>query len=89
MNKAFCLSLALMGATTAAIAQQGTPPASGQNFQQRKEQILKRMDERMQALQKVRDCVAQAQDEQAAHACRPAHPGGPGGGYRERGGKGG
>jgi hypothetical protein len=86
MNKALCLALALTGAATAALAQQG--PASGQNFAQRGEQMLKRMDERMQAMQKVRDCVAQAQDERAARACRPARqPGGPEGGYIERGGK--
>ena len=88
MNKALYLALALMGATTAAIAQQGTPPADGQNFEQRKEQMLRRMDERMQALQKARACLAQAQDEKAARACRPARQhGGPEGGYMERGGK--
>jgi uncharacterized protein (DUF885 family) len=87
MNKALYLALAVIGTTTAAIAQQATPPAGGQNFAQRKEQMLKRMDERMQAMQKTRDCLVQAQDENAARACRPARrPGGPGG-YMERSGK--
>jgi hypothetical protein len=88
MNKALYLALALMGATTAALAQQGTPPAGGQNFEQRKEQMLKRMDERMQMMQKARACLVQAKDEQAARACRPARPPeGREGGSMERGGK--
>ncbi len=74
MKKALYLAIALMG-TTAAIAQQATPPAgagnSGQSFEQRKAQMLKRMEERMQAMQKSHDCLAQAQDEKAARACRP------------------
>ncbi|HEY6722158.1 MAG TPA: hypothetical protein VI363_11015 [Burkholderiales bacterium] len=88
MNKAFYLALALTGASTVAIAQQDIPPAGGQNFAQRKEQILRRMDERMQMMQKVRACIVQAQDDKAARACRPARPPeGPEGGYMERGGK--
>src|SRR6266571_4366316 len=51
MKKALYLALALMGTTAAAIAQQGTPPAGGdkggQSFEQRKAQMLKRMEERM------------------------------------------
>ena len=78
MKKALYLALVLMGTTTAAIAQQGTPPAkgkSGQSFEQRKEQMLKRMEQRMQAMQKTHDCVQQAKDEKAARACRaePKH----------------
>lgn len=87
MNKAFYLALALTGASTVAIAQQDIPPAGGQNFAQRKEQMLRRMDERMQLMQKVRACLAQAQDDRAARACRPARqPGGPDG-FMERGEK--
>lgn len=74
MKKALYLALAILGTTTAAFAQQGTPPAgakSGQSFEQRKEQLLQRMDQRIQALQKNRDCLAQAQDDKAARACRP------------------
>jgi hypothetical protein len=87
MKKTLYLALALMGTTTAAIAQQGTPPAgadkSGQSFEQRKEQMLKRMEERMQTMQKTHDCLAQAQDEKAARACRPM---GRAGGHMEGGG---
>src|SRR2546422_1106850 len=87
MKKALYLALALMGTTTAAIAQQGTPPAGGdrggQSFEQRKAQMLKRMEERMQAMQKTHDCLAQAQDEKAARACRPkGRNGGANGGGR-------
>ncbi len=61
MKKALYLALALIGATTAAIAQQGTPPAGGdkggQSFEQRKAQMLKRMEERMQTMQKSHDCL--------------------------------
>ena len=75
MKKALYLALALIGTSTAAFAQQGNPPApgdkGGQSFEQRKQQILQRMDERIQALQKNRDCLAQAQDDKAARACRP------------------
>src|SRR2546426_8701625 len=89
MKKAFYLALALRGTTTAAIAQQGTPPAGGdrggQSFEQRKAQMLKRMEERMQAMQKTHDCLAQAQDEKAARACRPK---GRNGGRMESGGVG-
>ncbi len=85
MKKALYLALALMGTSTA-FAQQGTPPAgapkSGQSFEQRKEQILKRMEERMQAMQKTHDCIQQAQDENAARACRPARGQYRGGGPR-------
>jgi Spy/CpxP family protein refolding chaperone len=74
MKKALYLALALMGATATAIAQQGTPPAggakSGQSFEQRKEQMLKGMEERMQAMQKTHDCIQQAKDDKAARACR-------------------
>src|SRR2546428_13040221 len=82
MKKALYLAPALRGTTTAAIAQQGTPPAGGdrggQSFEQRKAQMLKRMEERMQAMQKTHDCLAQAQDEKAARACRPmGRTGGP------------
>ena len=75
MRKALYLALAIMGTTTAAFAQQGNPPAagdrSGQSFEQRKQQILQRMDQRIQAMQKNRDCLAQAQDDKAARAFRP------------------
>ena len=87
MNKTLYLALALMGAATAALAQQGTPPPGGRNFAERKEQMLKRLDERMQAMQKARACLVQAQDESAARACRPPRPGGPEDGNMERGGK--
>jgi hypothetical protein len=70
MRKALTLALAILGTTTAAFAQQGTPPA-GAKSGQRKEQLLQRMDQRIQALQKNRDCLAQAQDDKAARACRP------------------
>ncbi len=85
MKKALYLALALMGTTAAAIAQQGTPPAGGdrQSFEQRKAQMLKRMEERMQTMQKTHDCLAQAQDQKAARACRPM---GRAGGHMEGGG---
>jgi hypothetical protein len=88
MKKAL-FALALMGAATAAFAQQGTPPADGgkghPSFAERKQHMLERMDQRIQALQKGRNCLAQAQDETAARACRPAGKEGGMGGPGERG----
>ncbi len=46
--------------------------------------MLKRMEERMQTMQKSHDCLAQAQDEKAARACRPM---GRTGGHMEGGGR--
>lgn len=75
MKKALFVAFALMGATTVFAQQQGTPPAGGdgQNFAQRKAEILKRMEARMQNLQKAHDCVQQAQDREAVRACDPRH----------------
>jgi hypothetical protein len=75
MKKALFVAFALMGATTVFAQQQGTPPAGGdgQNFAQRKAEILKRIDARIQQGQKTRDCVQQAQDKDALRACDPRH----------------
>jgi len=77
MKKALFVAFALMGATTV-FAQQGTPPGgdgdkTGPNFEQRKAEILKRMDARLAQFQKARDCVQQAQDRTALRACDPRH----------------
>ncbi len=79
MNKqAIALALALAGATTVAWAQQqGKPADAGKtppSFAERKQHMLERMDQRIQAMQKTRDCLAQAQDEQAARGCRQHGP---------------
>jgi len=67
---ALALALALAGATHVAWAQD--KPADGRpSFAERKQHMLERMDQRIQAMQKARECLAQAQDEQAARACRP------------------
>jgi hypothetical protein len=77
---ALALALALTGATTLALAQQGKPAdgKSPQSFADRKQHMLERMDQRIQSMQKARECLSQAQDEQAARACRPhgGHAGG-------------
>jgi hypothetical protein len=85
MRNTLFAALALMGAATA-FAQQGNPPAdSGKaqpSFAERKQHILERMDQRIAQMQKARDCLANAQDENAARACRQTHGpmGGPEGG---------
>jgi hypothetical protein len=92
MRKTLFVALALTGAATA-FAQQGNPPADagkGQpSFAERKQHMLDRMDQRIAQMQKARDCLANAQDETAARACRPAHGpmGGPEGGGMQHGGK--
>jgi len=69
-KKTIALALALAGATHVAWAQD--KPADGRpSFAERKQHMLERMDQRIQAMQKARECLAQAQDEQAARACRP------------------
>ena len=77
-TKAIALALALAGATTVAWAQQQGKPADAgkapQSFADRKQHMLERMDQRIQAMQKARECLAQAQDEQAARACRAHGP---------------
>ena len=78
--QALALALALAGACGVALAQEGKPAEGGKpSFAERKQNMLARMDQRIQMMQKARDCLAQAQDEQAARACRPArgHEGGP------------
>ena len=74
-KKTIALVLALVGTSGVALAQQGKPADGGkapQSFADRKQHMLERMDQRIQAMQKARDCLAQAADEQAARACRPA-----------------
>ena len=68
-KKAIALALALAGATSVAWAQD--KPADGKpSFAERKQHMLERIDQRIQAMQKARECLAQAQDEEAARACR-------------------
>jgi hypothetical protein len=86
-KKAIALALALAGAATVAAAQQASPPEGKPSFADRKQHMLERMDQRIQSMQKTRDCLAQAQDEQAARACRPARPHGGMGGPMEHGAK--
>ncbi|HZR70106.1 MAG TPA: hypothetical protein VFB01_13740 [Burkholderiales bacterium] len=69
-KKTIALALALIGATSAAWAQD--KPAEGKpSFAERKQHMLERMDQRIQMMQKARECLAQAQDDPAARACRP------------------
>jgi hypothetical protein len=88
---AIALALALAGATGLAVAQQGKPADGKPSFADRKQHMLERMDQRIQSMQKARDCLAQAQDEQAARACRQHGPreGGMRGGMDKRGDMGG
>ena len=44
--------------------QDGQGPGRAQNFQEMKQRLLERIDQR-------RNCIAQAQDPQALRACRP------------------
>jgi len=66
----------LVSATSLADQAQTQNPQKGdqaQNFQENKQRMLERMDQRIAALQKARSCVAQAQNKDAAKACRPEH----------------
>ncbi|HXZ96908.1 MAG TPA: hypothetical protein VEG37_07690 [Burkholderiales bacterium] len=84
MIKAFFVAIAMLASTTA-LADQAQPQTGqkgdqAQNFQERKQHLLERMDQRIAALQKARGCVAQAQDRDAVKQCLPEHEG-----YRDRG----
>ena len=46
---------------------------TAQKFQEHKQRMLERIDQRIAALQKARGCVAQAQNKDAVKACRPEH----------------
>jgi hypothetical protein len=90
MKKALYVALALMGASAAVFAQQGKPPAdagkAAHSFAEKKQHMLERMDRNIQTMQKHRECLQQAQDEEAARACRPSRMGGKHeGGHMERG----
>jgi hypothetical protein len=86
MKKALYLALGMLFASSA-FAQQNTPPAGApgqerpQDFQQMKQRLLERMGRRIDAIQKAKSCVQQAQDAQALRSCRPSEPrrGGPDG----------
>ncbi|HUL40679.1 MAG TPA: hypothetical protein VLV32_02050 [Burkholderiales bacterium] len=89
MHKVIFVVLAMF--MSGAVLAQTQPPAAqqpnqAQNFQERKQHILERMDQRIAALQKARDCVSQAQDKDAVKACFPKREGHhDGGNYHDRG----
>ena len=69
-------SLSLLPTAFAADQKQPQTEQKGdtaQKFQDNKQRILERMDQRIAALQKARGCVAQAQNKDAVKACRPEH----------------
>jgi len=92
MKKALFLVLPLLISTAAFGQQQSGPqgvqaqPGAGAaqngqgrpNFDERKQHMLDRIDQRISTLQNARNCVAQAQNPQALKACRP---------HREEGGE--
>ncbi len=53
-----------------AIDGSGPPPRPGQDFQQIKAEILKRIDERLARIQQERSCIQAARNHQDARACR-------------------
>jgi uncharacterized protein YdeI (BOF family) len=54
-------------------AQSGQGQNRGQKFQEMKQRLLDRIDQRINTLQDAKSCVDQAQDPQALKACRPQH----------------
>jgi len=59
-------------------SQQGGGQGNEQNFEQRKENILKHINQQLTRLQKSQKCVESANNEEALEACRPQRPPGPG-----------
>jgi CHASE1-domain containing sensor protein len=68
MNK---ILLAVLAMLLFAAAYAGQDEAQGQKFQEVKNRLLDRLDQRIDALQKAKDCVEKAQDAQALRDCRP------------------
>lgn len=73
----FVASAVLISSTAFAQQQNGSPGEQGQNrqqkFQEIKQRMLDRIDQRINTLQDAKSCVEQAQDPQALKACRPQH----------------
>lgn len=51
--------------------QQGDQGQNQQRFDERKQHILERMNQRLEKLQSAINCINQAQNPQALKACRP------------------
>ena len=66
----------------------GYNQGNGQRFQERKENIIQRIDARLAHLRQKRDCVSEAQNHQALRQCMQDRDGmgGPGGGMGGPGG---
>jgi Spy/CpxP family protein refolding chaperone len=82
------LALALPAFAVESNAPPNAPPkAPAANFDQRKAQILKHIDERNTKLQQEKDCVQAAKNDNDLKACREkfAPPRGPGGPRGPRG----
>ncbi len=83
-NVLFAVLVMLVSVAFAADQKQPQTEQKGdqaQKFQEYKQHMLERIDQRIAALQKARNCVAQAQDKESFKACRPEH--GDGDHYRD------
>lgn len=65
----------LLAFATPVIAVEGDQPPKGpgQNFEQRKADILKRLDARIASAQEARACVQEAKNHEEIKACREKH----------------
>ncbi len=72
--KAILMAAALVSLSfaTSAFAFEGGQPRQGpgQNFELKKQEILKRIDERMARLQEMKVCIQAAKTHEDARACR-------------------
>ncbi len=86
--------LFLLAFSQAALAQQGPGPlaqtggksATPEEFQGKKDRILKMIEERRAHLDKAKACVEAAKTDEDLVKCRPEHPMGMGPGGMRRGG---
>lgn len=76
MKKALIAAVALSLVLAASVfaVDSGQPGAvPGQNFDQRKAEILKMLDERIASLQEAKSCIQAAQNHDAIGTCREKH----------------
>jgi hypothetical protein len=70
---AMLLALSISSAAWSQSFTTGDGPGDGQQFEQRKAEILKRIGDHLAEIQQRQSCVQAANSPAALHACMPRH----------------